>query len=185
MIRKAAFSLMFALAASVAYAETVEIGAKAPGFQGQGTDGKTYSLDGMKEAKAVVVCFTCNSCPVAIQYEDKFIDFAKQYKQKGVEFVAINVNPETLDAMKERAEEKGFPFPYVKDESGKSAINYGAKVTPHLFVLDQQRKVQYIGAFDKGESSYLKDAVNAVLEGKTPEKQETRAVGCGIRVRRR
>ena len=109
MVRTAAF-LMMALVASTLSAESLEVGAKAPAFKGKGVDGKQYSLDGMKDAKAIVVCFTCNACPVAIRYEDKFNEFAKTYKAKGVNFVAINVNPETLDAMKERAEEKGFTF---------------------------------------------------------------------------
>lgn len=184
MVRKAAFVMMLALA-STAYAEQLEVGAKAPAFEGTGIDGKEYSLDGMKDAKAVVVCFTCNACPVAIKYEDKFIDFAKTYGDKGVRFVAINVNPESLDAMKERAEEKGFTFPYIKDESGESAIAYGAKVTPHLYVLDGERKLAYVGAFDKGDETYVQDAVDAVLSGSKPEVTETRAVGCGIKVRRR
>lgn len=184
MVRKAAF-LMIALIASTVSAESLEIGAKAPTFKGKGVDGKDYSLDGLKDAKAVVVCFTCNACPVAIQYEDKFIEFAKTYKSKGVTFVAINVNPEPLDAMKERAEEKGFTFPYIKDESGDSAIAYGAKVTPHLFVLNSERTLAYVGAFDKGDATYVQDAVDAVLTGAKPEVTTSRPVGCGIRVSRR
>ena len=184
MIRTAAF-LMMALVVSTVSAESLEVGAKAPGFKGKGIDGKEYSLDGMKDAKAVVVCFTCNACPVAIRYEDKFNEFAKAYKAKGVNFVAINVNPESLEAMKERAEEKGFTFPYVKDASGESALAYGAKVTPHLYVLDQNRKLAYVGAFDKGDKTYVQDAVDAVLEGETPEVTSSRPVGCGIQIRRK
>ena len=184
MVRKVAF-LMMALVASTVSAESLEVGGKAPSFKGKGVDGKEYSLDKMKEAKAVVVCFTCNACPVAIRYEDKFNSFAKSYKAKGVEFVAINVNPESLDAMKERAEEKGFTFPYIKDASGESALAYGAKVTPHLYVLDGQRKLAYVGAFDKDDNSYVQDAVDAVLAGETPETTSSRPVGCGIRIRRK
>ncbi|MCA9172988.1 MAG: thioredoxin family protein [Planctomycetales bacterium] len=184
MIRKAAF-LMVALAATVVSAESLEVGGKAPNFKGTGTDGKDYSLEGMKDAKAVVVCFTCNACPTAIRYEDKFIAFAKKYQDKGVRFVAINVNPEGLDAMKERAEEKGFPYPYIKDASGDSARAYGAKVTPHLYVLDGGQKLAYVGAFDQGDKTYVQDAVDAVLAGSTPEVTSSRPVGCGIRPARR
>jgi peroxiredoxin len=185
MVRKAAFVMMMALIASTVYAEQLEVGAKAPGFKGTGVDGKEYSLDGMKDAKVIVVCFTCNACPVAIKYEDKFIDFAKSYKSKGVRFVAINVNPEGLDAMKERAEEKGFTFPYVKDESGESALAYGAKVTPHLYVLDGKRTLAYVGAFDKGDETYVQDAVDALLAGSKPKVTESRPVGCGIQIQKK
>ena len=177
--------LLVALVASTVSAEALKVGGKAPAFKGKGVDGKEYTLDGMKDAKAVVVCFTCNACPVAIRYEDKFNAFAKSYGAKGVKFVAINVNPESLDAMKERAEEKGFTFPYVKDETGESAKAYGAKVTPHLYVLDGERNLAYVGAFDKGDETYVQDAVDAVLAGKAPKVTESRPVGCGIRLPRR
>lgn len=179
MMRTVAF-LMVALVASTVSAEALKVGGKAPDFKGKGVDGKEYTLEGMKDAKAVVVCFTCNSCPVAIRYEDKFNSFAKSYAEKGVKFVAINVNPESLDAMKERAEEKGFTFPYVKDASGESAAAYGARVTPHLFVLDGKRSLAYVGAFDKGDETYVQDAVDAVLAGKSPKVTTSRPVGCGI-----
>jgi len=171
------------------YSAELEIGAKAPEFKDlPGVDGKTYGLDNMKDAKAVVVCFTCNNCPVAVAYEDRFIEFSKQYAGKGVKFVAINANRRTedLSAMKTRAEEKGFNFPYVFDKSGKLATEYGARVTPHIFVLDQNRNVAYVGAFDSdqnakpGTKSYVADAVDAVLAGKKVEVSHTKALGCGI-----
>jgi peroxiredoxin len=176
--------------ASVSLAAGVDVGDKAPGFKAIGVDGKEYTTDTFKDAKAVVVCFTCNQCPVAVAYEDRFIEFSKEYEDKGVKFIAINVNPESIDAMKTRAEEKGFNFPYTKDESGASAKAYGAQVTPHLYVVDKEGKIAYIGAFDdnqdesKAKKAYIEDAVDAVLAGKTPETTKTRAVGCGIRIKR-
>ena len=175
-----------ALAISSASLAAVEVGQKAPEFSGVSTEGKEISLDDFKNAKAVVVAFTCNQCPVAVAYEDRFVEFTQQYKDKGVEFVAINVNPESIDAMKTRAEEKGLNYPYIKDESGKSAQEYGATVTPHLFVLGPDRKVAYIGAFDndmqKPDQTYLADAVDAVLAGKKPATESTKAFGCGIKI---
>jgi peroxiredoxin len=166
----------------------VKNGDAGPDFKAKGVDGKDYSLSSAKDAKVTVLCFTCNICPVAVGYEDRFIDFSKNYKDKGVNFIAINVNSsEDLAAMKQRAEEKGFPFPYVYDESGNSARAYGARVTPHLFVLDSKGKVVYQGSFDDNQNkptkNYVVDAVNAVLAGKTPEVKETTAFGCGIRPR--
>ncbi len=181
------------LAASFAIAE-VKVGDKAPAFKDAiGVDDKTYSLDDFKDAKAVVVCFTCNSCPVAIAYEDRFTKFAQAYKGKDVRFVAINVNNRTsdkLEAMKQRAEQKGFTFPYLYDQTQKSARDFGARVTPHLYVLDADRNVAYIGAFDdsmnagKVTKEFVKDAVDAVLAGETPKVQNTRAKGCGIKYER-
>jgi peroxiredoxin len=188
MIRRAFLALSLVALCVPVYAAELEVGAKAPDFKGlPGTDGKEYSLGEMKDAKAVVVCFTCNQCPVAVAYEDRFVEFTKKYEGKGVKFVAINANKasEDLAAMKTRAEEKGFNFPYVYDKSGASATEYGARVTPHLFVIDGNGKIAYVGAFDDKQNNpskhYVADAVDAVLAGKTPEVTKTKAVGCGIR----
>jgi len=103
-----------------------------------------------------------------------------------VKFVAINANRRTEDlaAMKTRAEEKGFNFPYVFDKSGKLATEYGARVTPHIFVLDQNRNVAYVGAFDDDQSKpthkFVADAVDSLLTGKKVETTKSKAFGCGI-----
>jgi peroxiredoxin len=178
--------LAAALAVSgVARAEKLETGDKAPGFTAKGTDGKEYTLDSLKGAEAVVISFTCNRCPVSVAYEDRFIEFTDQYSKKGVKFIAINVNRgEDLGAMKQRAEEKGFNFPYAYDETGDSARAYGARVTPHMFVLDKNGKVVFQGPFDDKQSSpsehYVAAAVDAVLAGKQPAVTEKTAFGCGI-----
>ena len=187
MIRSLLVTLSLVALVSPALAAELEIGAKAPAFSSlPGVDGKECSLDAMKDAKAIVICFTCNKCPVAVAYEDRFVEFQKKYGEKGVKFVAINANKnsESLEVMKTRAEEKGFNFPYVFDASGKLATEYGARVTPHIFVLDGERKVAYVGAFDdsmdKPAKHYVADAVDAILAGKKVELTNTKAVGCGI-----
>ena len=169
----------------------LSIGDAAPGFDGlTGTDGKTHSLNDYKDAKVVVISFTCNHCPVATAYEGRFVDFVKQYRDKGVTFVAINVNnipADRLDAMKKRAEEKGFNFDYLFDPGQEVGRAYGATVTPHMFVLCPERKVAYMGSFDdskdpkKVKSQFVRDAVDALLAGNTPEVKETKQFGCGIR----
>jgi hypothetical protein len=87
--------------------------------------------------------------------------------------------------MKERVEEKGINYPYVYDESGDSARAFGAKVTPHLFVLDSKGTLAYQGSFDDKQIdpkvSYVEDAVNALLAGDKPEVSTTKAFGCGIK----
>src|SRR5262245_45359491 len=106
-------------AASEEKAAGVAIGDPAPAWKDLvGVDDGTHSLSDLKDAKAVVVVFTCNHCPVAKAYEDRLIDLAADYGDKGVELVAINVNnmdADKLPAMKERAEEKGFKFDYLYD----------------------------------------------------------------------
>ena len=187
MLRRTFWTLAVAAFCLPACAAELEIGAKAPEFKNlPGVDGKEYSLSDMKDAKVVVVCFTCNNCPVAVAYVDRFIEFVKQYGPKGVKFIAINANRRTEDlaAMKTRAEEKGFNFPYVFDKSGKLATEYGARVTPHLFVLDENRQVAYVGSFDDKQNNpskhYVADAVDALLAGKKVEVAKTKAFGCGI-----
>ncbi len=114
----------------------------------------------------------------------------KDYENKGVQFIAVNVNniPEDrLDKMKERAESKGFNFPYLYDPTQKIARDYGATVTPHVFVLDKNRKIVYMGAVDdnmkvgEAKKHYLRDAIDALLAGKKPPEAVTKQFGCTIK----
>lgn len=169
----------------------VSVGDAAPEWSGIiGTDDKPHALADYKDAKLIVLVFTCNHCPVAVAYEDRLIDLQKQYKGKGVQVVAVNVNniePDRLEPMKKRAADKGFNFPYLYDSSQKMGRDYGATVTPHVFVLDGSRKVAYLGAVDDNMSAdkvkkhVLADAIDAVLAGKKPLETTTRAFGCSIK----
>jgi peroxiredoxin len=168
----------------------VDVGQPAPKFVGLiGIDGKSHSLDDYKSAKVIVIAFTCNHCPVAQMYEDRFIRFANVQKKRGVVFVAISSSllpPDSLDKMRERATQKGFDFPYLSDPTQEIGKAYGATVTPQLFVLDRERNIAYMGKFDddiepeKVQRSYVREAVHALLDGKRPDPSETRATGCGI-----
>ncbi len=189
-----AFILLSAFAVPVAHAgefnKVLSIGDAAPAWDAlDGTDGKPHALADLKNKKAVVVLFTCNSCPVAAGYEDRVIAFAKKHAAD-VAVVAINVNTapaDRLPAMTERAAKKKFPFAYLSDPSQAIARKYGAVYTPEFFVLDQGRKVAYMGAMDDksppaaATATHLEDAVAAVLAGKTPAAGETRARGCRIK----
>ena len=148
------------------------------------------NLASVKDAKAIVLAFTCNGCPVARAYEDRFKQFATDYEGKGVKFIAINSNNRTedLEKMKSHAGEQGFNFPYVFDETGATAQAYGARVTPHMFVLDGERNVAYVGAFDDSqndpEENYVAAAIDALLAGERPETTNTKAFGCGIKLKK-
>jgi peroxiredoxin len=168
----------------------VDVGQPAPKFVGlTGIDGKSHSLDDYKSAKVIVIAFTCNHCPVAQMYEDRFIRFANVQKKRGVVFLAISSSllpPDSLEKMRERATQKGFDFPYLSDPTQEIGKAYGATVTPQLFVLDRERNIAYMGKFDddiepeKVQRSYVREAVHALLDGKRPDPSETRATGCGI-----
>jgi len=179
-----------ALGGKAKFNAVLNIGDPAPEWSDlPGVDGKRHALADYRDAKALVVVFICNHCPVAKSYEERLIAFSKKYDQR-VQVVAISVsrNPaDGLEKMKARAAEKEFPFPYLCDESQKSGRTYGATATPHFFLLDGERKIAYMGAFDdstfdpdKAEKHYLVDAVEAVLAGKEPKVKESLQRGCAI-----
>jgi thiol-disulfide isomerase/thioredoxin len=178
-------------ASPAAEAKAIGVGDSAPEWKElDGVDDQKHSLSDLKDAKAVVVVFTCNHCPVAQAYEDRLIQLAADYKEKGVELVAINVNnmeEDKLPAMKTRAEEKDYQFDYLYDPSQEIGKAFGAAVTPHAFLIDGERKLAYVGAIDdkmevdKVEKHYLRDAIDAVLAGSKPENESTKPMGCGIK----
>lgn len=162
-----------------------------------GTDGKTHSLAELDAKQYVLVVFTCNSCPIARDYEDRIMEFARQHA-KEVSVVAINVNnvPEdSLEKMRERAEARKFPYPYLYDKSQQIAKDYGAQGTPEFFLLSPTgndsgkggRKVLYMGAMDDSSQAesvtkhYLADALAASQKGEQPKVKETYTIGCRIR----
>ncbi len=170
----------------------LNLGDAVPAFRAlEGVDGKFYGLDSFEKSELLVLAITCNHCPVAVAYEDRIIAFAGKYAQGGgkVGLIAINVNnqkADKLDQMKVRAKKKSFPFPYAYDPSQQIARSLGARVTPEFFVFDKERKLIYMGAMDDNENaaevkhSFLKDAVESALVGKSAPKGETRARGCTI-----
>lgn len=172
-------------------------GDKATDFKLKSVDGKMYSLSDYKDAKGFIVVFTCNHCPFAVKYEDRINDLAKKYKSKGYILIAINPNDpiaqpdDSFDLMKVRAKEKGFAFPYLFDEGQKIYPQYGATKTPHAFLLNKNLVVKYIGAIDDNvddandvKEKYLENAIAALENGKTPSPETTKAIGCGIKVKR-
>lgn len=176
------------------YNRVLDIGDPAPAWKDlPDTEGNAHSLDDLRDRDAVVVVFTCNSCPYAVDAEDRLISLANECRDRNVALVAINVNRVEADspaAMKRRAEEKGFTFPYLYDESQQIAKDYGATTTPECYVLDADRRVAYMGALDDSPDGkdvsrrHVAEAVDAVLDGKTPELTETVPIGCRIRFAR-
>jgi peroxiredoxin len=172
----------------------LELGSQAPDFNLPGTDNKTYGLASFPDAKAVCVVFSCNHCPYVQAYEDRFVALQKDYGAQGLQLLAINANdavdyPEdNFEAMQVRAKEKGFNFPYLRDESQAVAKAYGAVRTPHVFLFNADRKLAYVGriddswnAPDKVTRRELAEAVEDLLAGKPVRTPETFAVGCTIK----
>jgi peroxiredoxin len=191
--------LLTAVAARVQAGEfngVLNLGDAAPAWMNlPGVDGKRHSLADLKDKQVVVLVFTCNSCPIASDYEDRIIAFAKTFagSDKPTAVVAVNVNSveeDLLPKMKERAESKKFPYPYLFDQTQKIAKAYGAIFTPEFFVLDKDRKIVYMGAFDDNEETtkvkqrFVESAVAAVLKGEKTKPGETIAHGCLIRYER-
>ncbi len=160
-----------------------------------GVDDRAHSLAELESYDVVVLVFTCNSCPIAQDYEDRMIELAARYAEPNsrVKVVAVNVNKieeDRLPAMKKRAAERKFPFAYLFDESQQIAKDYGATYTPEFFVLDRERRVVFLGGMDNNSDPaqvterYLEPAIEAALAGKAPEVAEAPARGCAIRYER-
>ena len=172
----------------------ISIGERAPDFELPGTDGAGHALSANGPAAATVVYWTCNHCPYALAWHDRMLDVARDYADRGVRFLAINSNDaegypaDSFEAMVNRVEQEGeWPHPYLYDESQQVARAWGAEKTPHVFVLDPELKLRYLGAPDADyddpsqRAAWVREAVDAVLEGRDPERQETLAVGCTIK----
>lgn len=175
-----------------------KIGDVATDFELENIDGKMVSLSDYEDAKGFIVVFTCNTCPYAVAYEDRVQGLNKKYADKGYPVIAImpnniNVKPgDNMEAMKTRAKEKGFTFPYLMDAGQDIYPQYGATKTPHVYILQKEQKgnvVKYIGAIDDNyqdadavKTKYVEDAVDALLNNKEVKIKETKAIGCSIKV---
>lgn len=175
----------------------LKVGDTAPDFRLKNIDGKMVSLQDFKKAKGFIVTFTCNTCPYAVMYEDRLIELNKKMSAKGYPVIAIQPNDPAMSSgdsfskMQQRAKDKKFSFPYLLDEGQQVFPKYGATRTPHIFVLDKTLKVRYIGAIDDNSQDetavtrkYVEEAIAAIDAGKEPETTFTKAVGCGIKVKK-
>lgn len=156
-------------------------------------DGRVSLDDYSDKKEAIVVVFSCNHCPYVQAWEDRLIQMANDYADQGVAFILISSNDVTKypadspEAMRQRAEEKNYPFPYLYDESQAVARAYGAERTPEIFLFDAEGRLRYHGAPDDNyeesqmETPYLRNALDAVLAGEEVPTAETPPVGCTIK----
>jgi len=174
------------------------IGDLADDFSLKNIDNSMVSLADYKDAKGFIVTFTCNTCPFAVLYEDRIQALNEKYGSQGYPVIAImpnntDVKPgDNMQAMKQRAQEKGFTFPYLIDKRQKVYPKFGATKTPHIYVLEKTKKgnvVKYIGAIDDNHEDasavkikFVENAVDALLKGEEVMQKETKAIGCSIKV---
>ena len=173
---------------------TIDVGKAGPAFALKGVDGATHSLEDYAGKKAVVVVFTCNHCPAAVAYEDRLVELQSDYAGKGVQLVAINPNEDeghptdSFEHMVQRAKDKGYNFPYLRDETQEIAKAYGAVRTPEVFLLGPDRTLVYHGRIDDNADNPaavkrhdLREALDEVLAGKPVTVPDTPPVGCTVK----
>jgi peroxiredoxin len=171
-------------------------GDEAIAFELPGVDDRHHALADYADKEAVAVIFTCNHCPYARAWEDRIVQTQADYADRGVQVIAISANDpqkypaDSFPMMKERAQEKGFNFPYLYDESQEVARAYGAERTPEVFLFGKYRRLLYHGAVDDNyedplavENRYLRDALDAALADEEPPVADTPPVGCTIKWR--
>jgi peroxiredoxin len=190
-------ALIFSAFLAQAQAPTLKAGQPAPDFKLKNVDNKEISFESYPNAKGFIVVFTCNTCPYAKAYEQRIIDLDTKFKSQGYPVIAINPNdPEaskadTFDKMQDLAKEKKYTFPYLFDKGQIVTDQYGAKHTPHLFVVSKTSKgtvVEYTGAIDNDpegtkdeKTKYVEDVIASLKNNQKPAITETKEIGCTVK----
>jgi peroxiredoxin len=171
-----------------------DFGKPAPDFRLPGVDGRTHTLQGARGPNGLLVMFICNHCPYVQAIRDRLIRDAAELKVHGVNTVAIMSNdptdyPEDSFAnMQQIAEQLGFPFPYLYDETQEVAKAFGAVCTPDFFGYDKDLKLQYRGRLDESRKQPVPNARRDLFEamkqvaqtGHGP-KDQIPSMGCSIK----
>lgn len=156
------------------------------------SDGRSYSLQDLRGSSVLVFVFTANRCPGAKAYEARLAALHRELSPRGVRVVGVNAissdlyPTETLAQLIQAQTERGIEYPILRDADQRLAQAFGASCTPHAFVFDAQRRLRYRGRIDnsfvpeKVTQHYLRDAIEAVLEGREPPIRETVPLGCAI-----
>jgi peroxiredoxin len=173
--------------------KVLKLGDPAPSFPAlAAVDGRSYALTDFDDARLLVLIFTSQKCPVSKAYEARFAELTADFADRGLRVVALSVATganEQLDKVRQRFEKDPRPYVYLHDPTQAVGQTYGAYVTPQVFILDAQRKVAYMGAFDDHHDRrevvkhYVLDAVDALLAGRPILVGESLPKGCEIEYR--
>ena len=151
-------------------------------------NGKEHSLSDYKNSKATVIIFIATECPVSNDYNSRMEELYKNYSKKDIAFLGINSNKaESLAMMKEHAEENDLTFTILKDKNNVVADEFGASVTPEVYVVNSELEILYHGRIDNSRdiddvtTNDLQNALNEILEGKPVSNNSTKAFGCTIK----
>jgi peroxiredoxin len=192
-----ALALVVLSLAGLSQSPTLTPGQTAPDFSLTNVDNKSVSLKDYPSAKGFILVFTCNTCPYSKAYEQRINELNAKYESKGFPVVAINPNSasaspgDSFEKMKEHAKSAKFTFPYLYDKDQTVTTTYGARNTPHVFVVLKTtlgNVIEYTGAIDNdtqntspGKTLFVEDAVNALLKNVKPERAVTKAIGCSVK----
>lgn len=173
-----------------------DLGDPVPTFALPDTDGAQHAVPAPGDAPpATVLVVTCNHCPYVINWNPRLRAVAEDYAPRGVRLLGINANDasrypaDSYDAMKRFVRDQSWPYPYLHDESQDVARALGAERTPHVFVLDAEQRLRYRGAPDgddadpSARAAWLREALDAVLDGREVQRAETPSRGCGVKWR--
>lgn len=179
---------------ALTYTPPGELGSFCPEFQLPSTDQKLYSRKDVAHGKALLVMFICNHCPYVKAVEDRLIALTQELQLKGLTSIAISSNDaqkypaDSFDNMRKLAMEKKYPFPYLYDETQKTAHEFGAVCTPDFFLYDQNLKLVYRGRLDdswkdpqKVTKQELRSAILKLLAGEEVPQQQYPSMGCSIK----
>ena len=173
------------------------LGTPAPDFSLINVDGRTLSRDDFRGSQALLVMFICNHCPFVKHIADGLTALAQDYLPRGVSLVAINSNDSTKypddspEQMIHEAENRGYPFPYLFDETQEVAQEYRAACTPDFFLFDKNQQLVYRGQLDSSRPGNgisvtgedLRRALDAVLAGQSVPEPHKPSIGCNIKWR--
>jgi peroxiredoxin len=171
------------------------IGTQAPDFSLPNVDGRILALADVAGPKGTAVMFICNHCPFVKHVADQLAALGREYMPLGIGFAAISSNDvsshpaDSPEQMVREAEERGYPFPYLYDETQDVAKAFHAACTPDFYLFDATRKLVYRGQLDPSRpgsgvpvtGADLRAALDALLAGKPPVADQVPSLGCNIK----
>ena len=184
---------------ATAQINTLTPGTAAPEFKLKNIDNKEISFASFPQAKGFILVFTCNTCPVAKAYEERVMELDKKFASLGYPVIAINPNDPELSegddfkSMQQRAKSKGYSFPYLYDAGQVVTNKYGAKNTPHVFIISRSASgnmIEYVGSIDNDPQLnksdrvvYVENAIGSLRNNAKPAVTSTKALGCSVKRR--